>query len=116
MSDTKVYQFGETGNSSLNALLPFLQQRGIDPAYFAGMMGGGNGFGNFGINEIIALVVIAALFGNNNGGGLFGGGGNQQSAVTDLLSNEIQRNGVAISQLASSLTARLATFRTLSTM
>lgn len=103
MSDTKVYQFGETGNSSLNALLPFLQQRGIDPAYFAGMMGGGNGFGNFGINEIIALVVIAALFGNNNGGGLFGGGGNQQSAVTDLLSNEIQRNGVAISQLASSL-------------
>ena len=31
MSDTKVYQFGTEGNASLNALLPFLQQKGIDP-------------------------------------------------------------------------------------
>lgn len=107
MSDTKVYQFGETGNSSLNALLPFLQQRGIDPAYLAGLMGGNNNGGFFGngnaLEGIIALIVVAAIFGNGNGGGLFGGGGNQQNAVTDLLSNEIQRNGVAISQLASSL-------------
>lgn len=36
MSDTKVYQFGETGSGTLNSLLPLLQQRGIDPAYLAG--------------------------------------------------------------------------------
>ena len=37
MSDTKVYQFGETGSGTLNSLLPLLQQRGIDPAYIAGL-------------------------------------------------------------------------------
>ena len=32
MTNSKTYIFGEQGNSFLNALLPFLQQRGIDPA------------------------------------------------------------------------------------
>ena len=43
MSDTKVYQFGETGSGTLNSLLPLLQQRGIDPAYIAGLANNNNG-------------------------------------------------------------------------
>ena len=69
MSDTKVYQFGETGGS-LNSLLPFLQQKGIDPAYLAGLVNnnGGGFFGNNALEGIIALIVVAAIFGNGNFG------------------------------------------------
>ncbi len=108
MSDTKVYQFGETaGSSSLNALLPFLQQRGIDPAYVAGLMnnnGNGGFFGNNALEGIIALIVVAAIFGNNgNGGGLFGGGNNNNNAERELLASMIQRNGTDLSQLAQTI-------------
>ena len=70
MSDSKTYVFGEQGNSSLNAVLPFLQQKGIDPAYIMGLMGNGNNgglFGGRGFEDIIALIIVAALFGNGNG-------------------------------------------------
>lgn len=107
MSDTKVYQFGETGTSSLNALLPFLQQRGIDPSYVAGLMNNGNNGGFFGNNAwegIIALIVVAAIFGNNgNGGGIFGGGNNNNSAEREMLMSAIQRNGTDLSQLAQTI-------------
>ena len=103
MSDTKVYQFGTEGNASLNALLPFLQQKGIDPAILYNM-GGNNGgfFGNNGFESIIALIIVAALFGNNNGNGIFGGGGSN-SAEREMLMSAIQRNGTDISQLAQSI-------------
>ena len=103
MSDTKVYQFGTEGNASLNALLPFLQQKGIDPAILYNM-GGNNGgfFGNNGFESIIALIIVAALFGNNNGNGIFGGGGNN-SAEREMLMSAIQRNGTDISQLAQTI-------------
>lgn len=105
MSDTKVYQFGETGTSSLNALLPFLQQRGIDPAYVQGLMNNGNGgfFGNNAWEGIIALIVVAAIFGNNGNGGLFGGGNNNNNAERELLAQMIQRNGTDLSQLAQTI-------------
>ena len=109
MSDTKVYQFGETGNSSLNALLPFLQQRGIDPAYLYGIMGNNNGgfFGNNALEGIIARIVVAAIFGNGNFGfGGFGGNGGAYAAGNterELLANMIQRNGVDLSQLSQSI-------------
>lgn len=109
MSDTKVYQFGETGNSSLNALLPFLQQRGIDPAYLYGLMGNNNGgfFGNNALEGIIALIVVAAIFGNGNFGfGGFGGNGGAYATGNterELLANMIQRNGVDLSQLSQSI-------------
>ena len=107
MSDTKVYQFGETGNSSLNALLPFLQQRGIDPAYLYGMMGNNGFFGGNGIEGIIGLIVVLALIGgfNGNGLGLFGGNGNNNSNnyAYDALLSAIQRNGTDISQLAQTV-------------
>lgn len=61
----------------------------------------GNGsFGN-GWDGIIALIVIAAIFGGN-GNGLFGGNSNN-STERQMLIDAIQRNGVDISQLASTL-------------
>lgn len=102
MSDTKVYQFGTEGNASLNALLPFLQQKGIDPAVLYNMGNNGSFFGNNGFESIIALIIVAALFGNNNGNGIFGGGGNN-SAERELLAQMIQRNGTDIGQLAQSI-------------
>lgn len=106
MSDVKTFYFGNEGaNSSLNALLPFLQQRGIDPAYLAGLMnnnGNGGFFGNNAWEGIIALIVVAAIFGNGNGNGLFGGN-NNNSAEREMLMSAIQRNGVDLSQLAQSI-------------
>ena len=104
MSDSKTYIFGEQGNSSLNALLPFLQQKGIDPAYVAGLVNnnGGGFFGNNAWEGIIALIVVAAIFGNGNGG-LFGNGNNSNSAEREMLMSAIQRNGTDLSQLAQSI-------------
>lgn len=104
MSDSKTYIFGEQGNSSLNALLPFLQQKGIDPAYVAGLVNnnGGGFFGNNAWEGIIALIVVAAIFGNGNGG-LFGNGNNSNSTEREMLMSAIQRNGTDLSQLAQSI-------------
>lgn len=105
MSETKFYQFGETG-SSLNSLLPFLQQRGIDPAYVQGLLnnnGNGGFFGNNAWEGIIALIVVAAIFGNNGNGGIFGGGNNNNSAEREMLMCAIQRNGTDLSQLAQTI-------------
>ena len=103
MSESKTYVFGQDSNSSLNALLPFLQQKGIDPAYLYGLMGNGNGFGGLGggWNDIIALIIVAAIFGNGNFG--FGNNNNNSSTERELLMSAIQRNGVDLSQLASTL-------------
>lgn len=105
MSDTKVYQFGEPSSNSLNAILPFLQQRGIDPAYVQGLMNnnGGGFFGNNALEGIITLIVVAAIFGNNGNGGIFGGGNNNNNAERELLAQMIQRNGTDLSQLAQSI-------------
>lgn len=102
MSDTKVYQFGEPNNSSLNTLIPLLQQRGgIDPAYL-GLLNNGGMFGN-GIEGLIGLVIVLALL-NQNGNGIFGGGNNNSNtAEREMLMSAIQRNGTDISQLAQSV-------------
>lgn len=104
MSESRTIVFGNEGNSSLNALLPFLQQRGIDPAYLTGLMGNNNGgfFGNNAWEGIIALIVVAAIFGNNGNGGIFGGG-NNNSAEREMLMSAIQRNGTDLSQLAQTI-------------
>lgn len=106
MSDTKVYQFGESGanNSLLASILPALQNKGIDTGYLLGMLGNGNNgglFGGRGFEDIIALIIVAAIFGNGNGFGF--GGNNQNSTEREMLMSAIQRNGVDISQLASTL-------------
>lgn len=102
MSESKTYVFGQD-NNSLNALLPFLQQRGIDPAYLSGLMNNNGGFfGNNALESIIALIVVAAIFGNNGNGGIFGGG-NNNNAEREMLAQMIERNGVDLSQLSQSI-------------
>lgn len=103
----KTYVFDSgAGANNISAMLPaLLQNRGIDPAYLAGMMNNNGGFfgGNGGFQDIIALIVIAAIFGNGNGNGLFGGGGNNRSAETEMLMQTLNRNGVDINQLAQAV-------------
>lgn len=113
MGETKTYVFGNDANAGSNGLLasilPSLQQRGIDTSYLMGLMSGNNNGGFFGNNggfqDIIALIVIAAIFGNGNFG--FGGwgnnGNNANSTEREMIMSAIQRNGVDLSQLASSL-------------
>lgn len=115
MSDTRTYVFGNEGAANGNLLasiLPALQNKGIDSSYLMGLMSGNNNGGFFGNNggfqDIIALIVIAAIFGNGNFG--FGGWGNNNGAnmlanstEREMLLSAIQRNGVDLSQLASSL-------------
>ena len=98
MCDTKVYQFGETGSGTLNSLLPLLQQRGIDPAYIAGLANNNNGgfFGGNAWEGIIALIIVAAIFGNNGNVGA-------STAEREMLMSAIQRNGTDIAQLAHSI-------------
>lgn len=113
MGETKTYVFGSDANAGSNGLLasilPSLQQRGVDTSYLMGLMSGNNNGGFFGNNggfqDIIALIVIAAIFGNGNFG--FGGWGNNgnhaNSTEREMIMSAIQRNGVDLSQLASSL-------------
>lgn len=111
MSETKTYVFGNDANSASNNLLasvlPALSNKGIDSSYLMGLMSGNNNGGFFGNNggfqDIIALIVIAAIFGNGNFG--FGGWGNNgnNSTEREMIMSAIQRNGVDLSQLASSL-------------
>lgn len=108
MSETKTYVFGDGGSNALNSIAPLLAQRGIDPAYIYGLMGNNNGFfGNNGFESIIALIIVAAIFGNGGFGfGGWGGNGNNVVASTaerEMLLSAIQRNGVDLSQLASSI-------------
>jgi hypothetical protein len=107
---TSIFTFPDAGaaatNNSLAAMLPaLLQNRGIDSAALMGMMANGNNgfFGNNGgFQDIIALIVIAAIFGNGNFG--FGGNGNGRGDTErQMLMDAIQRNGIDISQLASSV-------------
>ena len=92
----------------LASILPALQNRGIDSSYLMGLMSGNNNGGFFGNNggfqDIIALIVIAAIFGNGNFGfGGWGNNNNQSSTEREMIMSAIQRNGVDLSQLASSL-------------
>lgn len=111
MSDTRTYVFGNEGAANGNLLasiLPALQNKGIDSSYLMGLMSGNNNGGFFGNNggfqDIIALIVIAAIFGNGNFGfGGWGNNGNNNSTEREMIMSAIQRNGVDLSQLASSL-------------
>ena len=112
MSESKTYVFGSDANGANNNLLasvlPALQNRGIDSSYLMGLMSGNNNGGFFGNNggfqDIIALIVIAAIFGNGNFGfGGWGNNNNQSSTEREMIMSAIQRNGVDLSQLASSL-------------
>ena len=105
MGETKVYQFGDQGasNNLLASVLPALQNKGVDTGYLLGMLNNGNNgglFGGRGFEDIIALIIVAAIFGNGNFG--FGNNGNN-NAERELIASMIQRNGVDLGQLASTL-------------
>lgn len=93
---------GSSGNNFLAGMLASAcQSKGLDANAVMALCGNRNGsFGN-GWDGIIALIVIAAIFGGN-GNGLFGGN-NNNSTERQMLMDAIQRNGVDISQLASTL-------------
>lgn len=112
----RTYVFNSDGNScgaryDINAMLPGLMNRGIDPGVLALMNGNGGFGGQNGIWGVIYLAIVASIFGWNNGGfGGFGGrGGNglpaelAGNAGRELLMQAIQGNASAINQIASTL-------------
>lgn len=102
------------GNNFLAGILASAcQQKGLDANAVLAMCGGRNGgFGNggFGIDAIIALIVVAAIFNGNNGLG-FGGNQNNGTGFT-MVMDAIQRNGIDISQLASTLNCSIGQVQT----
>lgn len=106
MSESKTYVFQPdgVGNNAWAALMPMLQQRGVDPSVLAMLSNNRGIFGGNGWDGIIALVVIAAIFGwGGNGGGLFGNRNGGGSTEREMIMSAIQRNGTDISALASSV-------------
>ena len=91
----------ESGNSNFLAgmLASACQTKGLDAGAVMAMCNGRNG--GFNLDEIIALVVVAAIFGNGNFG--FGGNNNRNGQSEQMIMDAIQRNGLSISQLASTL-------------
>ena len=89
------------------------QARGIDPSAVMAMCNNrnSNGLGGFGLDGIIALIVVAAIFGNGNGG-LFGGNNRSSETERQMLMDAIQRNGIDISQLASTLNCSIGQVQT----
>ena len=111
----RTYVFNSDGNSGgarydINAMLPGLMSRGIDPGVLALMNGNGGFGGQNGIWGVIYLAIVASIFGWNNGGfGGFGGrGGNglpaelAGNAGRELLMQAIQGNASAIKTRAQS--------------
>lgn len=116
MPETKVFSFGNDGNS----------RNGFDASLLWPMMlmGGGGGFGGWGGNWLIPFLLFG-LFGENGFGGFggfgnrFGGGGgigylaNQLNNDTgrEIIMQAIQGNTNAISQLSSTLNCSVGDLR-----
>lgn len=111
MSDAKTYVFGQDSNN-LSALVPFLQQRGVDPSIIAMLNNG-----NYGNNSFIWIIFLFALFGWGNNGTWGNNNGQVLNAVNDstgreLLMQAINGNGTAIGQLATKLNCDINTIQT----
>ncbi|MBR4891178.1 MAG: hypothetical protein IKU15_07820 [Clostridia bacterium] len=91
------------GNNNFLAgmLASACQSKGLDASAVIAAMNGNNRNG-FDLDSIIALVVVAAIFGNGNFG--FGNNNNNRYGQGEqMIMDAIQRNGIDISQLASTL-------------
>lgn len=111
MSDAKTYVFGQDSNN-LNALLPLLQQKGVDPSIIAMLNNG-----NFGNNSFIWIIFLFLIFGWGNNGNWGSNNGQVLNAVNDstgreLLMQAINGNGTAIGQLATKLNCDINTVQT----
>lgn len=96
---------GSSNDFLAGLLASACQQKNLDLSSVMALCNGNRGgLGGFGLDGIIALIVVAAIFGNGNGGGLFGGGNNRGGDTErQMIMDAIQRNGVDLSQLASTL-------------
>lgn len=118
MESQKIYLAGNGGSDTSALLATALQNRGLDPTAVMAMLGnrggnGDNGWGEGGFFGILLLFLLMGSFNNGNGGfGGFGSGNNNGSLPLNMLSNDssrelimsaIQRNGLDVSQLASTL-------------
>lgn len=112
MSKDSTYVFESSSGNQLASILPaLLQKQGIDPT--ALMMLGGGGFGGWGNNGLLDLIVLLAIFNGGFGGFGFGGGGfgrggfvpNQinNDANTGIILQALERNGVGINNIATAL-------------
>lgn len=101
--DTIVVQ--DRGNSDFLAglIASGANQRGLDAGSILAMCGNrGGGFGSgVDINGLIGLVVVASLFGGN--GGLGFGGNNRNIQGEQAIIDAINRNGIDMGQMASTL-------------
>ena len=106
MSEAKTYVFGQDANNSvLNALVPLLNQRGIDPNVLLAMnnnsFGGNNGGWFFWVILLLLFGWNRNGFGGNNGdGAAYLGNMLNNDAGRDLLMQAIQGNTSRISELA----------------
>ena len=99
------------GNNNFLAgmLASACQSKGLDASAVIAAMNGNNRNG-FNLDSIIALVVVAAIFGNGNFG--FGGNNNRYNQGEQMIMDAIQRNGIDISQLASTLNCSIGQVQT----
>lgn len=114
MESQKIYLAGNGGADTSALLASALQNRGLDPASVMAMMGNrGGGFGGDGdLFGILLLFILMGAFNGNGWGGGFGGGNQGGGLPLNMLANDssrelimsaIQRNGLDVSQLASTL-------------
>lgn len=105
--ETKTYVFQPDTNSILPMVSSMLQNKGVDPSVLA-MLSNRNGGWLGGDNNILALIILFAIFGG--GFGNWGGFGNgrfngqlNQDFNTDMIMQTLNRNGLDINSIASSL-------------
>lgn len=100
------------GNNNFLAgmLASACQSKGLDASAVIAAMNGNNRNG-FNLDSIIALVIVAAIFGNGNFG--FGNNNNNRYGQGEqMIMDAIQRNGIDISQLASTLNCSIGQVQT----
>lgn len=99
------------GNNNFLAgmLASACQSKGLDASAVIAAMNGNNRNG-FNLDSIIALVIVAAIFGNGNFG--FGNNNNRYGQGEQMIMDAIQRNGIDISQLASTLNCSIGQVQT----
>lgn len=105
MSEAKTYVFGQDANNSvLNALVPLLNQRGIDPNVLLAMNNNGFGGNNGGWFFWVILLLLFGWsrngFGSNGDGTAYLGNMLNNDTGRDLLMQAIQGNTSRISELA----------------